>query len=95
MSDAVIVYFEQDVIVKVLNYQYGYIEYDANINTIKRKILIPKTTRGTNIDFDKLLEFPTLRPIEIFHHDVSNGTFPVVSFRKLSDELIAGIDCRH
>lgn len=41
------VYFDSNRIVKVLGYGYGYfIEYDVDINTKERNILLPKTSRG-------------------------------------------------
>jgi hypothetical protein len=41
------VYFDDDRIVKVVGNGVGYfIEYDVDINTKDRKILLPKTTRG-------------------------------------------------
>jgi len=46
LSNTVYVYFNQDKITKVLNYGWGYFEYDTDINTIKREIIIPKTGRG-------------------------------------------------
>jgi hypothetical protein len=51
LNNAIAVYFEGDKIVKVLQYKFGnagkgYFEYDTNIQTINRKILLPQTTRG-------------------------------------------------
>lgn len=53
LSDSVAVYFNKNQIEKVLNYSFGnseigYFEYDTNIATIDRKILIPLTSRGNN-----------------------------------------------
>ena len=41
-----IVYYNGDKIVKILNYGWGYVEYDTDIDTKHRQILIPKTTKG-------------------------------------------------
>jgi immunity protein 26 of polymorphic toxin system len=46
LSSTIYVYFDQHKIVKILNYGWGYVEYDTDISTIKREILVPKTTRG-------------------------------------------------
>ena len=51
LDDTVEVYFEGDKIVKVLSYEFGnsqkwYCEYDTDIKTINRQILLPQTTRG-------------------------------------------------
>lgn len=46
LNNDVIIYFDKDKIVKVLNYGWGYLEYDTNINTKDRLIIIPKTSRG-------------------------------------------------
>ena len=46
LSDKVSVYYNGDKIVKILNYGWGYIEYDADINTRERQILLPKTAKG-------------------------------------------------
>lgn len=46
LSDKIIVYFEKDKIVKVLNFIYGYLESDVKIETIDKKILLPKTRKG-------------------------------------------------
>jgi hypothetical protein len=46
LSDKITVYFDQDRIVKILNYGWGYLEYDTIIDTINRTILLPKTSRG-------------------------------------------------
>jgi hypothetical protein len=46
LSSTIYVYFNQHKIVKVLNYGWGYVEYDTAISTIKREILVPKTARG-------------------------------------------------
>jgi hypothetical protein len=46
LSRTIVAYFDQDRIVKILNYGWGYVEYDAFIETINRQILIPKTARG-------------------------------------------------
>lgn len=46
LSDNVAVYFDKNKVVKVLDYSFGYMEYDIDINTRNREILLPKTTRG-------------------------------------------------
>ena len=46
LSDAIILYFEGDKIVKIQKHDYGYLEYDTDIDTIDRQILLPKTSRG-------------------------------------------------
>lgn len=46
LSDKVVVYFDHNKIVKLLNYSWGYHEYDTNIETKHRQILLPKTHRG-------------------------------------------------
>jgi hypothetical protein len=51
LSDAVSVYFNKEKIVKVLNYRFGHsevgnIEYDTDIKTHNRQILLPQTIRG-------------------------------------------------
>jgi hypothetical protein len=46
LSDTVAVYFDMDKIVKVLNYSLGYYEYDTDINTKDKRLLLPKTANG-------------------------------------------------
>jgi hypothetical protein len=46
LSDTTIVYYQGDRIVKVLDYTHGYWEYDADIETRQRQILLPRTARG-------------------------------------------------
>jgi len=46
LSSTIVVYFDQNRIVKILDYGWGYVEYDAFIETINRQILLPKTARG-------------------------------------------------
>jgi hypothetical protein len=46
LSDIITIYFDQDKIVKVLNYHFGYFEYDTDINTKNRHLLLPKTAKG-------------------------------------------------
>ena len=46
LSDTTTVYYQGDKIVKVLNYSFGYCEYDTEIETKHRQILLPKTARG-------------------------------------------------
>ncbi len=46
LSKSLTVYFNKNKIVKILNYSYAYLEYDTDIDTINREILLPKTTRG-------------------------------------------------
>ncbi|HEY5771932.1 MAG TPA: immunity 26/phosphotriesterase HocA family protein [Chitinophagaceae bacterium] len=58
LSDEITIYFNGDKIVKVLRYKLGYFEYDTDINTKDRKILLPKTARGKKQKFSiaKLLK---------------------------------------
>jgi hypothetical protein len=46
LNDTLTLYYQGDKIVKILDYSFGYLEYDAEIQTIHRKILAPKTARG-------------------------------------------------
>jgi Immunity protein 26 len=46
LNDTVVVYFDKEKLVKVLNYGWGYIEYDTDIDTRGRKFLLPKTAKG-------------------------------------------------
>lgn len=46
LSDLVTVYYHGDKIVKVLHYNFGYFEYDTDIETKHRQVLVPKTTKG-------------------------------------------------
>jgi hypothetical protein len=46
LNDAVFIYYEGVKIVKILNYTFGYLEYDVDVDTKQRQILLPKTTRG-------------------------------------------------
>jgi hypothetical protein len=46
LSDTIAVYFHKNKLVKVLNYGWGYEEYDTDIHTRNREILLPKTARG-------------------------------------------------
>jgi len=46
LSDTVAGYFNKDKLIKVLNYGWGYLEYDTDICTRDREILPPKTSRG-------------------------------------------------
>src|SRR5688572_511069 len=46
LSDTIAVYFQKEKIVKIINYNWGYVEYDTEIETRNRKILLPKTERG-------------------------------------------------
>jgi hypothetical protein len=46
LSSTIVSYFDQERIVKILNYGWGYVEYDACIDTTSREILLPKTDRG-------------------------------------------------
>ena len=46
LSDKVAVYYQEDKIVKVLNYSFGYFEHDTDIETKHRQFLIPKTIKG-------------------------------------------------
>ena len=58
LSETITVYFEREKIVKILDYGYGYCEYDTEINTGDRKTLLPKTSRGKeqNLTIPKLLK---------------------------------------
>ncbi|MEI6950115.1 immunity 26/phosphotriesterase HocA family protein [Paraflavisolibacter sp. H34] len=58
LSDIVIVYFHKNKVVKVLSYEFGYLEYDTDIDTEDRKILLPKTARGRpqNLTISRLLK---------------------------------------
>jgi signal peptidase I len=46
LSDSVVVYYQADKIVKVLHYNFGYFEYDTDIETKQRQVLLPKTEKG-------------------------------------------------
>jgi hypothetical protein len=46
LNDLITIYFNGDKIVKILDYSYGYFEYDTDIDTKDRKIILPKTSRG-------------------------------------------------
>lgn len=46
LSDSVIVYYQCDKIVKVLHYNFGYFEYDTDIETKQRQVLLAKTEKG-------------------------------------------------
>lgn len=46
LSDTVTVYFDENKLAKVLNYSWGYLEYDTDIYTRNREILLPKTAKG-------------------------------------------------
>ena len=46
LSDSVVAYFDKEKLVKVLNYEWGYLEYDTDIYTRDRIILLSKTARG-------------------------------------------------
>ena len=51
LDDAVTVYYDREKIVKILKYKFaqsesGYFEYDTDIDTLHRKILLPLTKRG-------------------------------------------------
>jgi hypothetical protein len=75
LSDAVTVYFDRDKILKVLNYRYGhfesgYFEYDTNIQTLNRQILLPQTKSGK----EQKLTVPRL--LKIKGHGIQfSGTF--------------------
>ena len=58
LSEAIFAYFDQNRIVKILNYGWGYVEYDTIIHTIDRKILLPKTSRGKqqNLSVPRILK---------------------------------------
>ncbi|NNV56513.1 Imm26 family immunity protein [Limnovirga soli] len=46
LNETVVGYFNKDKIVKIIDYKYGYLEYDTEINTINKNILLPKTSKG-------------------------------------------------
>jgi hypothetical protein len=46
LSDTTVVYYQADRIVKLLDYSFGYCEYDTEIETKHWQILLPKTARG-------------------------------------------------
>jgi len=46
LSDTTTVYYQGDKIVKVLDHSFGYCEYDTEIETKHRQILLAKTARG-------------------------------------------------
>ncbi len=46
LSDTIFVYYQNDEIVKILNYSFGYCEYDTNIETNQRQSLIYKRIKG-------------------------------------------------
>jgi hypothetical protein len=46
LSDTITVYFDKNKVVKILSYEYGYLEYDTDIDTKDRADLLPKTARG-------------------------------------------------
>jgi hypothetical protein len=58
LSNTITVYFNGNKIVKVLNYGYGYSEYDCIIETKERRILLPKTSRGKerNLTIPRILK---------------------------------------
>lgn len=60
LSETVILYFDRDNIVKILNYSWGYVEYDTDIVTRNRQILMPKTAWGQ----EKLLTISRLLKIK-------------------------------
>lgn len=46
LSDSITIYYHGDKIVKVLRYNFGYFEYDTDIETKNRQFLLPKTAKG-------------------------------------------------
>ncbi len=58
LSDTITVYYDGDKIVKILNYGYGYVEYDSDINTRDKRILLPKSSRGKerNLTIPRILK---------------------------------------
>lgn len=46
LGDTLVAYFDEEKIVKIINYNYGYLEYDTNIDTRDRLFILPKTLRG-------------------------------------------------
>ncbi|GAA4752903.1 immunity 26/phosphotriesterase HocA family protein [Flavisolibacter ginsenosidimutans] len=59
LKDTTTVYYQGDRIVKVLDYSFGYCEYDTDIETKYRQILLPKTARGKEqkLTVSKILNF--------------------------------------
>jgi Immunity protein 26 len=51
LSNTITVYFHQEEIVKVINYSWGYLEYDANIKTKNKEFLLPGSSRGKEVKF--------------------------------------------
>ncbi|QEC44599.1 hypothetical protein [Pseudobacter ginsenosidimutans] len=58
LSPKVTAYFDRNRIVKIINYDWGYLEYDTIIDTIDRVFLLPKTSRGKQqkLSVSKLLK---------------------------------------
>lgn len=46
ITDNITVYYDNDIIVKVINYSYVYLEYDSDIHTNNRKSLTARTSKG-------------------------------------------------
>lgn len=46
LSSHIHAYFDKNKIVKILNYDRGYFEYDIDIDTTNREFLLPKTSKG-------------------------------------------------
>ncbi len=60
LSDTITIYYDNSKIVKVLDYAFGYCEYDTDIDTRSRQILLPKTARGK----EKKLTIPRILKIK-------------------------------
>lgn len=58
LNGTIVAYFDGDRIGKILNYGWGYLEYDTSIETINRQVLVPKTSRGRqqNLTVPRLLK---------------------------------------
>jgi hypothetical protein len=58
LSDVISVYFDKDKIVKIINYSYGYLEYDTDIDTINRTELAARSSKGKTqkLTIQKLLK---------------------------------------
>ncbi|MEO7044027.1 MAG: Imm26 family immunity protein [Ferruginibacter sp.] len=70
LSNVIAVYFDGNKIRKILDYTYGYKEYDCDINTIGGLILLPQTKKG------KEQKFTIQRMLKIKGSDVQlSGSF--------------------
>ncbi len=57
-NENIFIYFNQNEIVKILDYSYGYLEYDTNIHTVQRSFISGRTVKGRNqkLTIPKLLK---------------------------------------